>query len=41
MKEVYNITRKLVGNKRTTELPVKNKDGEVLTDTKDQLNRWP
>ena len=40
MKEVYDITRKLAGNKHASEKPVKNKSGEIITDEKEQLERW-
>jgi len=40
MREVYNITRMLAGNRRVVEQPVKNKEGHLLTYTKAQLERW-
>jgi len=40
MKELYDTTRKLSGKRRTTDHPVKDTTGEVLTKQEDQLRRW-
>ncbi|VDP40936.1 unnamed protein product [Schistosoma margrebowiei] len=40
MRRLYDITKKLSGNRRKPERPVKNKEGEVITNTKEQRNRW-
>lgn len=40
MKQLYDITKRIAGkaNKRT--VPVKSKDGEILTNVTEQLSRW-
>ncbi len=39
-KTVYDITRQLAGRKTNTSRPVKDKDGNVITNLNDQLGRW-
>ncbi|CAH8514417.1 unnamed protein product [Schistosoma haematobium] len=40
MRQLYDITKKLSGNRRKPERPVKSKEGEVITNIKEQRNRW-
>ena len=40
VKELYSITRMLVGVRKTTDRPVRAESGEVLTDQEDQRKRW-
>ena len=40
MKKVYDTTRLLSGKRNVQSTPVKDKNGEVLTRTDDQLIRW-
>ncbi|VDP51281.1 unnamed protein product [Schistosoma mattheei] len=40
MRQLYDTTNKLSGNRRKPERPVKRKEGEVITNTEEQQNRW-
>ncbi|VDP30540.1 unnamed protein product [Schistosoma margrebowiei] len=40
MTQLYDITKKLSGNRRKPERPVKSKAGEVITNIEEQRNRW-
>ncbi|VDP28239.1 unnamed protein product [Schistosoma curassoni] len=40
MRELYDITKKLFGNHRKPERPVKSKEGKVITNIEEQRNRW-
>ena len=40
MKKVYEITRRLAGSRPTQNKPVRNREGILLTETKDQQTRW-
>ncbi|CAH8452539.1 unnamed protein product [Schistosoma bovis] len=40
MRQLYDITKKLSGNRRKPERPVKSKEGEVITNIDEQRNRW-
>ncbi|VDO82720.1 unnamed protein product [Schistosoma margrebowiei] len=40
MRQLYDITKKLSGNRRKPERPVKSKEGEVITNIEEQRNRW-
>ncbi|CAH8567532.1 unnamed protein product [Schistosoma intercalatum] len=40
MRQLYDITKKLSGNRRKPERPVKIKEGEVITNIEEQQNRW-
>ncbi|VDO50251.1 unnamed protein product [Schistosoma margrebowiei] len=40
MRQLYDITKKLPGNRRKPERPVKSKEGEVITNIEEQQNRW-
>ncbi|VDP33209.1 unnamed protein product [Schistosoma margrebowiei] len=40
MKQSYDTTKKLSGNRRKPERPVKSKEGEVITNIEEQQNRW-
>lgn len=40
MGDVYQITKKLCGKKNSTNIPVRNKQGTLLTAEKDQEIRW-
>ncbi|VDP18104.1 unnamed protein product [Schistosoma margrebowiei] len=40
MRELHDITKKLFGNHRKPERPVKSKEGEVITNIEEQRNRW-
>ncbi|VDP46587.1 unnamed protein product [Schistosoma margrebowiei] len=40
MRQLYDITKKLSGNRCKPERPVKSKEGEVITNIKEQQNRW-
>ncbi|VDP45945.1 unnamed protein product [Schistosoma mattheei] len=40
MRQLYDTTKKLYGNYRKPERPVKSKDGKVITNIEEQRNRW-
>ncbi|VDP24398.1 unnamed protein product [Schistosoma margrebowiei] len=40
MRQLYDITKKISGNRRKPERPVKSKQGEVITNVEEQQNRW-
>ncbi|VDP02852.1 unnamed protein product, partial [Schistosoma margrebowiei] len=40
MRQLYDITKKLSGNRRKPERPVKSKKGDVITNIEEQQNRW-
>ncbi|VDP59831.1 unnamed protein product [Schistosoma curassoni] len=40
MRQLYDITLKLAGNHRKPERPVKSKEGKVITNIEERLNRW-
>ncbi|KAH9593899.1 hypothetical protein MS3_00002414 [Schistosoma haematobium] len=40
MRQLYDITKKLSGNRPKPERPVKSKEGEVITNIEEQQNRW-
>ncbi|VDO59925.1 unnamed protein product [Schistosoma margrebowiei] len=40
MRQLYDITKRLSGNCRKAERPVKSKEGEVITNIEEQRNRW-
>ncbi|VDP16563.1 unnamed protein product [Schistosoma margrebowiei] len=40
MRQQYNTTKKLSGNHRKPERPVKSKEGEVITNIEEQRNKW-
>ncbi|VDO63311.1 unnamed protein product, partial [Schistosoma margrebowiei] len=40
MRQLYDITKKLSGNRRKPERPVKSKEGKVITNIEEQRNRW-
>ncbi|VDP86580.1 unnamed protein product [Schistosoma mattheei] len=40
MRGLCDITKKLSGNHRKSEQPVKSKEGEVITNIEEQRNRW-
>ncbi|VDO67205.1 unnamed protein product [Schistosoma margrebowiei] len=40
MTQLYDITKKLAGNRRKPERPVKSKEGEVITNIEEQQNKW-
>ncbi|VDP50185.1 unnamed protein product [Schistosoma margrebowiei] len=40
MRQLYDTTKKLSGNRRKPERPVKSKECEVITNIEEQLNRW-
>jgi hypothetical protein len=40
MKELYDITRKLAGKYNRPERPIKDKQGQTIMDTEQQLERW-
>ncbi|VDP53977.1 unnamed protein product [Schistosoma margrebowiei] len=40
MRQPYDITKKLSGNRRKPERPVKSKEAEVFTNIEEQQNRW-
>ncbi|VDP29390.1 unnamed protein product [Schistosoma margrebowiei] len=40
MRQLYDITKKLSGNRRKPERPVKSKEGEIITNIEEQQNRW-
>lgn len=39
-KELYSITRKLAGDRKIPDRPVRDKSGELLTDKEEQRKRW-
>ncbi|CAH8442311.1 unnamed protein product [Schistosoma haematobium] len=40
MRQLYDTTKKLSGNRRKPERPVKSKGGKVITNIEEQQNRW-
>jgi hypothetical protein len=40
MKDLYMLIRKLSGKFQQTEKPIKDKDGNPITTTEEQLSRW-
>ncbi|VDO62056.1 unnamed protein product [Schistosoma margrebowiei] len=40
MRKLYDTTKKVAGNYRKPERPVKSKEGEVITNIEEQQNRW-
>ncbi|VDP53513.1 unnamed protein product [Schistosoma margrebowiei] len=40
MKQLYDTTKKLSGNRREPERPMKSKEGKVITNIEEQRNRW-
>ena len=40
MKDLYDTTKKLCGKFQQSDRPIKDKDGNTLKTTEDQLNRW-
>ncbi|VDP82029.1 unnamed protein product [Schistosoma curassoni] len=40
MRQLYDTTKKLSGNQRKPERPVKSKEGKVITNIEEQRNRW-
>ena len=40
MGDVYQITKKLCGQKRNTNMPVRDKQGALITSEKEQESRW-
>ncbi|VDP03834.1 unnamed protein product [Schistosoma margrebowiei] len=40
MRQLYDITKKLSGNRRKPERQVKSKEGKVITNIEEQPNRW-
>ncbi|VDP45926.1 unnamed protein product [Schistosoma margrebowiei] len=40
MRQLYDITKKLSGNRRKPERPLTSKEGEVITNIEEQRNRW-
>ncbi|VDP59418.1 unnamed protein product, partial [Schistosoma mattheei] len=40
MRQLYDTTKKLSGNRRKAERPVKSKEGEVITNIEEQRNKW-
>ncbi|VDP72799.1 unnamed protein product, partial [Schistosoma curassoni] len=40
MKQLYDTTKKLSGNRGKAERPVKSKEGEAITNMEEQQNRW-
>ncbi|VDP45384.1 unnamed protein product [Schistosoma margrebowiei] len=40
MRQLYDVTKKLSGNRRKPERSVKSGEGKVVTDIKEQQNRW-
>ncbi|VDO82779.1 unnamed protein product [Schistosoma margrebowiei] len=40
MRQLYDTKKKLSGNRRKPERPVKSKEGEVITNIEEQRNRW-
>ncbi|VDP82530.1 unnamed protein product [Schistosoma mattheei] len=40
MRQLYDTTKKLSGNCRKSERPVKSKEGEVITNIEEQQNKW-
>ncbi|VDP42228.1 unnamed protein product, partial [Schistosoma curassoni] len=40
MRQFYDTTKKLSGNHRKPERPVKSKEGKVITNIEEQRNRW-
>ena len=39
-RELYNITKAIVGERKRQEVGVKNKQGEFKTETQEKLQRW-
>ncbi|VDP48024.1 unnamed protein product [Schistosoma curassoni] len=40
MRQLYDMTKKLSGNRRKPERSLKSKEGEVITNIEEQRNRW-
>ncbi|VDP72473.1 unnamed protein product [Schistosoma mattheei] len=40
MRQLYDTSKKLSGNHRKPERPVKSKEGKVITNIEEQRNRW-
>ncbi|VDP23994.1 unnamed protein product [Schistosoma margrebowiei] len=40
MRQLYDTTKKLSGNRRKPERPVKSKEGKAITNIEEQRNRW-
>ena len=40
LKDLYLVIKKLSGKVQQTDKPVKDKDGDQLTTTEEQLKRW-
>ncbi|CAH8469006.1 unnamed protein product [Schistosoma turkestanicum] len=40
MRQLYETTKKLAGNYRKPERPVKSKEGKIISNTDEQRNRW-
>ncbi|VDP17423.1 unnamed protein product [Schistosoma margrebowiei] len=40
MRQLYDTTKKLSGNHRKPERPVKSKEGKVINNIEEQRNRW-
>ncbi|VDP61252.1 unnamed protein product [Schistosoma mattheei] len=40
MIQLYDTTKKIAGNHRKPERPVKSKEGEVVINNEEQRNRW-
>ncbi|VDP82912.1 unnamed protein product [Schistosoma curassoni] len=40
MRQLYDTTKRLSGNHRKPERPVKSKEGKVFTNIEEQRNRW-
>ncbi|CAI2732551.1 unnamed protein product [Schistosoma spindalis] len=40
MRQLYETTKKLSGNHRKPERPVKSKEGKIITNIEEQRNRW-
>uniref|UniRef100_A0A183KUA0 Transposase n=1 Tax=Schistosoma curassoni TaxID=6186 RepID=A0A183KUA0_9TREM len=40
MRQLYDTTKKLSGNHRKPERPVKSKEGKVITNIEEQRDRW-
>ncbi|CAI2736108.1 unnamed protein product [Schistosoma spindalis] len=40
MRQLYDTTKKLSGNHRKPERPVKSKEGKIITNIEEQRNRW-
>ncbi|VDP70557.1 unnamed protein product [Schistosoma mattheei] len=40
IRQLYDTTKKLTGNYRKPEQPVKTKEGKVITNIEEQQNKW-